>query len=704
MIFFMKKLFFILAGCLLMGMVSCSKDEPMEEGPGSVVSPDANVPDPAGTISLSMWNGDETSLDGLKIGNDNNFHGSYFYIADIGQVRGLGNVAYIPAVGWSDKVAVIPGHGYVAVDTSWGEPRYYRIYVEDTVVSTSGGIIGFDIKYQKPFNGLDEAISVSEGNVVIGAEGGSVDIMFGNSTIIPFTVESSESWCEVRRASTTPFRFLYDSILIICQESHSPNPTVATVTITTANGKKTEIQVSQQSYGPYLSLASDFMGFSFDANNSQTQYKTLYTNLPLNEIETECSENWIIATVVEDRTRAIRGSRRIQWVEGEEKTRAGVPSDMTSYYLKVTVPPYREIDSREGTVTVKTGNLKETLTVKQYGNNIMFYPTDLKFGADTDLSQRVSWNGSSSRLTYEIEGDGAEWCHLSFAGYDVVITVDPNYYPQSRHTVINLYYNFSQNGTPSQTYIGSINVEQEGMNLTNQYLYFDKNSSNTTIGFGVSENARITSSASWCSATRSGGSLVIRVTATTENRSAVISVEGVDAKIYVSQSKYAVGDTYSEDGLEAPIASMENGVGTIYKYYVEYYGISPSNIIQWSNEKVANPGARSETDGVANCNAIKAIPNWEELYPALNYVEENWNVDGITGWYIPARQELLDLNPLKLLSQFQYKDIFFWSSTEKDANDEYGYNYYGSYRDTSKSKTNTGCVIAIHKFSYDFNK
>ncbi len=106
--------------------------------------------DPVDTVYLSMRNSNngKTYLDNIYIHNEN-FTGYGCTFVDIGSVHGLGDVDYIPKSGWADQVSVMPGHGYVAYD-EYAE-IYYRIYVIADIESTSGGIIGADIKYQKPF-------------------------------------------------------------------------------------------------------------------------------------------------------------------------------------------------------------------------------------------------------------------------------------------------------------------------------------------------------------------------------------------------------------------------------------------------------------------------------------------------------------------------------------------------------------------------
>ncbi len=93
---------------------SCSDDPEAD----SEAEAKKNVPDPVGTVQLAMRDADngKTTLgysNSYSIYIDNeNFEGANF--VDIGSVNGLGNITQIPREGWASKVAVIPGHGYIA--------------------------------------------------------------------------------------------------------------------------------------------------------------------------------------------------------------------------------------------------------------------------------------------------------------------------------------------------------------------------------------------------------------------------------------------------------------------------------------------------------------------------------------------------------------------------------------------------------------
>lgn len=70
------------------------------------------------------------------------------HIACIGNVNSLSKIKTIPNSGWTSEVAVHPGQGYVIQNKHGDFCRYARLYVEDWIESTDGGIIGAVIRYQ----------------------------------------------------------------------------------------------------------------------------------------------------------------------------------------------------------------------------------------------------------------------------------------------------------------------------------------------------------------------------------------------------------------------------------------------------------------------------------------------------------------------------------------------------------------------------
>jgi len=78
-------------------------------------------------------------------------------VANVGEVGGLGAVVERPSAGWASMGAVEERHGYVVRfkhSTNIGASlpyNYARLYVEDYLISTAGGMVGAKVKYQLPF-------------------------------------------------------------------------------------------------------------------------------------------------------------------------------------------------------------------------------------------------------------------------------------------------------------------------------------------------------------------------------------------------------------------------------------------------------------------------------------------------------------------------------------------------------------------------
>lgn len=676
----MKKLLWLLAWSFALIVSGCSSDDPDPDG-GDVIKPDQEVPDPTGTILLSMRNDDGTSLNGLYIGKDDNFHGNGWKIASIGQVKGLGNVASIPLAEWAEKVSVTPGYGYVAYNTYSDE--YYRIFVTDYMASaTTGGVIGADIKYQKPFKGLDEAISLKQDKVVLPAEGGSEQLVFGNSSIVPFKVTSSEEWCLVQKVSTRDFGFLYDAVVVSCDETYSAEEAKATVTIETLFGKTKEIEVTRAARGEFITLSQDKYDLGFNSNQAQFSIN-VFTNVEPSDIQVTSSDEWLSGVFS---GRNYQSVRQIRWIEGQAASRATLENPISKDFI-ITAEGYVGADEREGTITLSYGNVKSVLRVVQQGSGFKLSQYDFNFKAEEDLTQTATWSGNLNYRYLCVDRESVNWFSAVFDYDRMTLTVQPNPFEESRSAIIKICY--MGDGTwDGRTVIAEIEVTQEGAVPYDRYVYFESPASNYTVSFPLTEGAKITSSADWCTATPNGSTLVIRATATTENRWAEISVEGVSSKIYVSQSKYKVGDTYSEDAITGTIYSMEQGLGRITRTLDGRYA--------WSTERIDIQGATDYTDGTKNMAAVMAIPGWKELYPAFAAVEA-LNIDGATGWYLPAVDEY------RFNQNANYQNEQPWSSTQYGKEYAWYFGRWGGdpYYNVKGAEHN---IVAMNRFSYDFVK
>lgn len=564
---------------LAVAFAACSSDDDSTDGNGNI-KPDVNVNDPVGTVSLSMMKGPSiregaTGIGSIYIGNDYNFDGGYFI--SLGTVKGLGNVSYIPTTGWADMVSVRSNNGYVA----YSNESFYRIFVEKEIVGTTGGIIGYDVKYQAPFKGKDLELELPATSVSFDKKGGTENIVFDNKEFVVFTAKSSEDWCQIIPTSTYNYSFLANGIQIIAQPSNVAATTEATITLTTAYGKKKEIKVTRGGVDPYLTLNETSV--TLDAKECERQVG-LNTNIKKEDLTiSNTASSWCKAEFV-DQTRAIHASAaRIKFV-GNKPAKAVKAAGSTNYYTLVLKAEANDKETeRKGVVTLKSKDGKKSVTL-----NIV----------------------------------------------------------QKGITLV-----------PSQTKVG-----------------FDKNHSNKTITINTNIDWEASSNQSWCTLSRNGNNLTIRATpysGSAANRKATISFKGLSTKIEVDQSKYAVGDEYNENGVKGKVIYMNDTIRYVGKDVRE---------AAWSTEEVAT-GATDMYDGRVNTTIIKKISGWKDLYPAFALCDA-LNTGGVTGWYLPAREEL------RRVSNEDY-----WSSTEASKGSAYTIYYNIAY-----NKKYIFTVKAIHRF------
>ena len=407
---------------LAITFVACSSDDASTDGDGNI-KPDVNVNDPAGTVSLSMMKGPSirdgaTGIGSIYIGDDYNFDGGYFI--SLGTVKGLGNVSYIPTTGWASKVSVRSGNGYVAYDPYRG---FYRIFVEKEIVGTTGGIIGYDVKYQAPFKGKDLELELPATSVSFDKKGGTENIVFNNKEFVVFTAKSSEDWCQIIPTSTYDYSFLANGIQIIAQPSNVAATTEATITLTTAYGKKKEIKVTRGGVDPYLTL--DETSVTLDAKECERQVG-LNTNIQKEDLTiSNTASSWCKAEFV-DQTRAIHASAaRIKFVGNKpaKAVKAANAAGSASYYALVLKANSNDKDTeRKGTITLKSKDGKKSVTLNIVQKGIKFIPSQTKVGFDKNQSNKTIT--INTNIDWEVSSNQS-WCTISRNGNNLTIRATP---------------------------------------------------------------------------------------------------------------------------------------------------------------------------------------------------------------------------------------------------------------------------------------
>lgn len=777
--------FFFLTLCAVVTF-SCTSDEPDNPDNGEIINPDTPVTDPTGTISLSMrdYDNGHTLLDGSIDIRHENFRGGYF--SSFGEVSGLGNVSYIPKTGWADRMAVIPGNGYVA----YSNGQYYRIYVVDYATSTLGGIIGADVKYQTPFKGVDEEIKINVSNLTFSNDGGEQGVVFENENIVVFTATSSAEWCKVERCTTHDTYFLYNGVVItVDPNEENLEDEEATVTLTTAYGKKKEIKVTRAAADANIRIVnSNSLPTELSPKQDSISIE-LAGNVPLYMLSTESDQEWCEVKLVNNSSRMASRAAEIKSIEGRPVSRSSVGSDAYSFVWQVSATANNSEEKREATIFLKDKSgatilthsitqeegyffasaatsfplkghaaqdihaidffshradytvtssenwckcyIKHTWDNYQVGVGEKIYTDCFYMQIYIDLEENTEETSRSATLTFAtpdngiskkvaIEQTGAfisfinditeveyspdagnystwvysssedivvtsseEWCEVTATTYGpnpdlgiatgVEINLAANETSEVRTAIITAA---TSDGKIKQ----ELKVTQEvwTLNVEKTKLWFDRKNNNHTmvVTTDAATYTPISSDESWLTFSTNGRELTIRATATTEDREGKITFEGFDEEITVIQSKYAVGNTYSENGVEGTVFYMQDSVRIMYKRI---------GTAAWSEEDIET-GANSYTDGKYNMAVIKRIPNWQSLYPAFALVDA-LNVDGVTGWYFPAIDELRLLGPV----------YDTWSSSEYEDTKNRSFYYWGNeIHHAPKSQRNT--VVAFHNF------
>lgn len=672
---------------LAVAFAACSSDDDSTDGDGNI-KPDVNVNDPVGTVSLSMMKGPsiregatEIGSSGIYIGNDYNFDGGYFI--SLGTVKGLGNVSYIPTTGWASKVSVRSGNGYVACDHG----SLYRIFVEKEIVGTTGGIIGYDVKYQAPFKGKDLELELPATSVSFDKKGGTENIVLDNKEFVVFTAKSSEDWCRITPISTYNYSFLSNGIQIKVYPSDVAATTEATITLTTAYGKKKEIKVTRGGVDPYLTLNETSV--TLDAKECERQVG-LNTNIQKEDLTiSNTASSWCKAEFV-DQTRAIHANAaRIKFVGNKpaKAVKAANAAGSASYYALVLKANSNDKDTeRKGTITLKSKDGKKSVTLNVIQNKAYLYVgyegyNDISL--DNEEKNAVIGNVYTSLEYEDLQVSCNEaWCKpelqkKSYGYIELNANISKNATEKTRKAKIVI-------SNKTKTLSFTMNVSQSGIKFvpSQTKVGFDKNQSNKTITINTNIDWEASSNQSWCTISRNGNNLTIRATpysGSTANRKATISFKGLSTKIEVDQSKYALGDEYNENGVKGQVIYMNDTT--------RYVGKDVGEDV-WSTENVAT-GATDEYDGRVNMAIIKKISGWKDLYPAFALCNA-LNTGSVTGWYLPALYELYNISR----GGHNLSNHYYWTSTEYAKDIAYSSDGYASY--TQKKLKYK--VKAVHRF------
>lgn len=686
--------------CLLPACGDSNGDEPDNPNP---INPDKEVADPAGTVKLSMRSeaavGDsKTKLDDrLYIDGADNFNANGGIIVDLGGMKGLGNVGYIPKTGYVSKVAVTPGNGYI-----WGTyDAFYRIYVTNYTQNSAGEIIGADIKYQKPFYGKDEALKPSDTSLSVSSDGGEASVVFENNSIIPFTVKSDKGWVRPYPSSTLDYSVLTNAITFYIEPATTTESETATVTATTYYDKSTTITITRLGVAPMLSIPDDAANKEIDAN--ATEYRLpITTNLNFNDLTVKSSADWATVELVDGSSRTAAIANSIRWIGNEPATHSRAnTATVRTYYALVKVAANVNSAERNASITVssKDGKLSAKHSLSQKGATLSVTSNgkevndgDIIDIQDTETSLNIKVESSVDGITISSDKSWAEVTTDDEKSY--TIKVADNQTPDDRSAKISIK---AKNSDLAM----SFTLKQAGGTLSIKDLdgsttyYVDRDTHTYNYVIEGSLPYSVKSNADWCTIYQSGNNLAVTVSATTVTRSTTVEITGGKEPIILTykQTKYKTGDNVTIDDKDCWL-NLRDGKPLLY-YYL---GHSKA----WSTQGIVT-GATSIDDGEGNTRKVHSIQNWQDLYPAFKAIDK-LNSNDVLEWYMPAIYELCTHNSYNS-PYYYFPGINYygetWSSTECESGISYSFynNRYGSNSVHTRNKSDASMLIAVKKFN-----
>lgn len=246
----MKNVAYLFLIAFVAVIVSCGSDEPNNpDNPNN-----KPLPDPEQTVTVSIYKNGKDNIDGLYIGTDDYFvisNPPQWLICCLGKVNGLADIVKIPTSKWSLREKVQIGYGYIAYNRH--TETFYRLYISNVAKDELGTITGYQVKYTKPFYGINESISLTQTTASFDCDGGATEIHYSNKTIIPIVVSSAPDWCKVSlglpmNSDESDVDGLYNApgIFITVSKNNSSNQRSGIIKLSTNYGKETEINISQK--------------------------------------------------------------------------------------------------------------------------------------------------------------------------------------------------------------------------------------------------------------------------------------------------------------------------------------------------------------------------------------------------------------------------------------------------------------------------
>jgi hypothetical protein len=696
------------------------------------------IPDPEGTVSLDMSNPLE-KIDGRIYLEEGNFNGALF--TTLGKVRGLGDVTTIPKTGWVSKIAAIEGHGYIAYYNN----QYWRLFVS-AYNSAMTGTTRAIVKFQRPFPGSEKEIKLKTGTVTLDDNSSNYQIVeFTNESLFPFTVTVPQSANWITASSATTDNATPPNIVRIAPREK--NPTMqsreGTITVKSDIGKEIPIKVMQAGGESWITVEGNY-GSSIYLSGTGTATVQVRSN---DQWTATSSENWCTVspnfgngngTVTINATENTTGTSRntvVTLTTKDNKAKVelnavqsgsslsvsrnsisfSAPASQNTFTVSsnaswtatsdkdwctvvtnnntVTVSVSENLSGtdRNATVTVAVSEeLKTMVNISQAKATLSVSRTSISF---TGIQSQNSFTVTSN-VSWTVTSDQA-WCSATKNNNQVTVSATENLSGTARTATIKVVL--------SEQHYTTVTVTQDvpTLDISKTALSFPKTPANQetiTVTSNVS-SWNVVSNSSWCTASKSGNNVTVSVsqnnTGILRQATVTISLPGNVKAITVSQAAYDVGDFYNVTGIQGIVYKLtEVGHGMIVS-------LDETQKI-WSSVQFST-GANSNTDGLYNMGRIKLLDNWSTRYLAFAWCDAK-NTGTVTGWYLPALNELNDIySVFGLVNEALSNnggvrissDNHYWSSTEYSSLEAWS-RIYQSH--TNRDKSYSRFVRAVKSF------
>jgi len=196
---------------------------------------------------------------------------------------------------------------------------------------------------------------------------------------------------------------------------------------------------------------------------------------------------------------------------------------------------------------------------------------------------------------------------------------------------------------------------------------------------------------------------------------------GGNENIESSKASAKVGDYYYSDGtFSTTVKSGKTCIGVVFFVNADgqsgkIVSLDESDGMYWSHicydESCDDPVMSSLTDGKGATdymlNTYMLSPDFATYYDTFNWIATKRTTSGDNRWYMPAKQELVNLYNVKTTVNYTLGNVhatklgnIYWSSTEIDCQYVWAVNFmnYGSTGDTECKFGNNYIVRAIAAF------